>query len=278
LIITANFSFFSVFVLTKQECSVKSKKVIIYMPSDVLAPLSVAEVAAFYRRLANFTDSRRGSLPTSLAATLMRQWLDNRDPTAVLALAMPDHLKTHSRVIEAQSYHRRVFLTEERTRAGSWGGIIPRWQDGRWQGTGPLTMQYESLVEFPLRYQLTGNDADKDLLYALHGFQLRSNVSVALVSSNGSMKRVNFTQFDARVVDRYDWDYSEHLTVPNPDYGSTARNAVTPRADRVVVYHINAQRIERAGLAAPYSIVSRPWAITDVNIAGLGTVNIARRL
>jgi hypothetical protein len=255
--------------------------------SDVLAPLPVAEVAGFYSRLADYTDRHRGSLPTSLAATLMRQWLANRNPAASLSLAMPDHLKNHSRVIDVLRYHRRVFLTEERTRgtpwhgiprSGPWGGIIPRWQDGRWTGIGVLTMQYESLVEFPLHYQVTGNDADRDLLYALHGFQLRSKVSVALVMSNGSIKTVNFTQLDARVVDRYDWDYSEHLTVPNPDYGSTARNAVMPQADRVVVYHTNAQRIERAGLAAPYNIVSHPWTITDVTISGLGVVDVSRSL
>ena len=33
---------------------------------------------------------------------------------------------------------------------------------------GPLPLEYQSLVEIPLRYQVTGSDADKDLLYALH--------------------------------------------------------------------------------------------------------------
>jgi hypothetical protein len=254
---------------------------------DVLARLPVEQVAGFYSRLADYTDRHKGSLPTSLAATLMRQWLANRDPAAILALEMPNHLKTHSLVSEAQSYHRRVFLTEERTRGvawhgiprdGPWGGIIPRWQADRWRGIGPLAMQYESLVEFPLYYQVSGTDAEKDLLYALHGFQLRSNVSVALVSSAGSLKTVNFSQFDARVVDRYDWDYSEHLTVPNPDYRSVAANAVTPSENTVVVYHRNAQRLEVAGLAAPYNIVSQPWTITAVSITGLGRVDISRSL
>jgi hypothetical protein len=80
------------------------------------------------------------------------------------------------------------------------------------------------------------------------------------------------------VVDRYDWDYSEHLTVPNPDYGSKEPNALAPQSQTVVVYHKNAKRIEDAKLAAPYDIESKPWKVTDVNITGPATVNIAKAI
>ncbi len=120
--------------------------------ADVLAGLSVDEVAKFYGRLADIVDKNKGSVSISLAALLMRAWLKNRDSKTVLALEMPDHLKNLTLVIEVLKYHRRVFLTEEKTKANSWGGIVPRWKDGRWNGKGELKMTYESLVEFPLRY------------------------------------------------------------------------------------------------------------------------------
>ena len=246
--------------------------------ADVLASLSVEEVAKFYERLAGIVEKNKGTVTTSLAAQLMREWLKNRNPKAVLDLEMPEHLKTHKLVIEVAKFHRNVYLTEKKTKAGKWGGIIPRWKDGRWRGVGELNMQYESLVEFPVRYQVTGSDADKDLLYALHGFQLRTNVSVALVSASGSVKKVNFSQFEARAVDRYDWDYSKHITVPNPDYGSKEKNAVTLTEKTVDVHHKNAERVEKAGLAAPYDIVSKPWQITQVDIAGFGEVDVSKSI
>jgi hypothetical protein len=248
------------------------------LADDVLAKVSPAEVAAFYSRLADIVDKNKGAVTSSLAATLMREWLKNRDPAAKLELEMPSHLINHSQVKDVLKIHRRVFLTEEKTKKGVWGGIVPRWKDGRWKGVGALQMQYESLVEFPLRYQATGSAADKDLLYALHGFQLRSNVSVAMSSQNGPNINVVFSQYESRVVDRYDWDYSEHLTVPNPDHGSKEPNAVAPQSQTVVVYHKNAKRIEDAKLAAPYDIESKPWKDSDVTITGPATVNIAKAI
>ncbi len=239
--------------------------------ADVLASLAVNEVAAFYSRLADIVDKNKGSVAKPLAPLLMREWLKNRDPKAVLKLEMPDHLKKHTLVIDVLKYHREVFLSNKKTKAGKYGGIAPRWKDGRWNGVGELRMEYESLVEFPLRYQITGNDEDKDLLYSLHGFQLKSNVGVTLIPPP-LVNDVNFSFYEARVVDRYDWDYSEHLTVPNPDYKSTAANAVSPSTDTVVVFHKNAERIEKAGLAAPYDIDSKPWTISDVSISGPGKV------
>lgn len=246
---------------------------------DVLAGLPETEVAKFYERLAAIVEQNKGAVKSSLAALLMREWLKNRNKTAQLALEMPDHLKTHILVNEVIKYHRQVYLTEKRTKAGGWGGIVPRWKDGRWTGVGELPMQYESLVEFPLRYQLTGSDADRDLLYSLHGFQLRTNVSVVLVSSAGSKKTISFSQFECRVVDRYDWDYTEHLTVPNPDFLSKDTNAVAPAEKTVVVYHKNAERLEKAGLAAPYDIVSNPWSMkADINISGPGIVDVSKSI
>ena len=76
--------------------------------------------------------------------------------------------------------------------------------------------------------------------------------------------------------DTYDWDYSEHLTVPNPDHGSAARSAVAPKSDRVVVFHRNAKRIEDAGLAAPYRFKTKPWSVTQAALNAPAEVDPAR--
>lgn len=254
---------------------------------DELAKLPPPQVAGFYRRLADQVDKKKGKLEVSLAALLMRHWLDNRDETEVFHFDAPKHLKEHASVAEVLRYHRGVYLTEQRAKltGGSekWAGLIPRLQGkppyAKWDGSGVMNMEYQSLVELPLRYQLTGSDADRDLLYGLHGFQLKSNVTVAVQGSPGSRRlRVTFTSFQARVLDRYDWDYSEHLTVPNPDFGSTTAGAVAPGSKTVVVYHSNAQRLEKAGLAAPYDLETNAWGVIDAGVAGPGEVDPTRSL
>jgi hypothetical protein len=248
--------------------------------SDVLASLTVQQVAGFYARLADVVDKNKGAVKVSLAAILLRQWLKNRDPNADFPLDPPEHLRTQGDVISVLKYHRAVFLTEQKARIGKtekWAGLIPRLQGKgypKWDRAGELQMEYQSLVEIPLRYQLTGNAADKDILYALHGFQLNSRVAVILSGApTGNSLGVKFARFETQVVDRYDWDYSEHLTVPNPDYRSAAPDAVAPNSDTVVVYHKNAQRLENAGLAAPYNVKSKFWTISDLAIMGPAQVN-----
>jgi hypothetical protein len=262
------------------------------MADDVLAKLTPTDVAAFYSRLADGVDARRGKLDVSLAALLMRLWLSNRAAGAALTIDAPTHLRTHPQKTASLLYHRQVFLTEKKARLGKseiWAGVVPRLQGkaphAKWNIQRMLSMEYESLTEFPLRYQVTGNDADRDLLYSLHGFQLRSTVTVggALVplprGARGSQKvRINFQSFATEAKDVYDWNYAEHLTVPNPDFGSSKPGAVTPESQTVIVYHRNAKRIEDAGLAAPYRFVTRPWSITDVAITSAAEVDPSRAL
>jgi hypothetical protein len=254
--------------------------------TDVLANRSPAEVAAFYRRLADAVDRSKGSLSVSLAALLMRHWLDNRVRYSTFNFAAPTHLRAHPQVTAGLAYHRRVYLTEDQARIGGstrWAGVLPRLQGRapypRWDGSRPLNLEYQGLIEMPLRYQVTGSDADRDLLYALHGFQLKTYVTVVAraVPRSSTRMEVRFQSFGAEVIDDYDWDYSEHLTVPNPDYQSTAAGAVTPGSDRVVVYHRNAKRIEDAGLAAPYHLVSNRWSISGAPTTS-GEVDTTRRL
>jgi len=174
-----------------------------------------------------------------------------------------------------------VYLTQDPARIGGSrreGGIKPRWHNpgnyGWTRGTA-LSMYYEALVEVPLRWQITGNAEEKDILYGLGmGFQLHTEVTVNVTHSGGQLD-VTFTRFTAKVVDRYDFNYSEHINVPNPDYISTSPDAVCPRRDRIVVYHTNARRMEQAGLAAPYPLESNSWDLMSVaSLSGPGRVTL----
>ncbi len=190
------------------------------------------------------------------------------------------YLKNHSIVLDVLSYHRDVYLTQQRARIGSstrWAGIRPRWQDHpeRYEHGQALSMHYESLVEVPLRWQITGNSEEKDILYGMGmGFQLRTDVTVIL-SHQGNHLDVTFSQFRAKVVDTYDFNYSEHITVPNPDYNSSSQDSVCPRRDTIVVYHTNARRMERANLAAPFPLESDQWNLMGVTaLSAEGHVNL----
>ena len=257
--------------------------------SDDLAKLSPPELAVFYRKLAASVDARKGVLRVSLAALLMNQWLDNRDRNSTFAFDAPEHLRSHPQVREALAYQRRVFLTEEKARlpggVTKWAGVLPRLQGKapftKWDGSLPLALDYQSLVEMPLRYQLTGNDADRDLLYGLHGFQLKSRVTLSVdksaAPSTGGL-RLKFDQFTAQVIDRYDWDYSEHLKVPNFYYGSKEAGALRPDSKYIEVHHSNARRLEEAGLAAPYNLQTNQWPVLDAAISGPAVIDPSRSI
>lgn len=253
---------------------------------DILSTLPVQQVWQWYGRLAQSIGRRPvAGGGTPLASLFMNRYLHPRSNSSgmqvLFTFTAPSYLKNHSIVLDALAYHRRVYLTQERARIGSstrLAGIRPRWQNpGRygWTRGTALSMYYEALVEVPLRWQITGNVEEKDILYALgRGFQLHTEVTVNVTHTGGHLD-VSFTRFTAKIVDIYDFNYSEHITVPNPDYNSTSSNAVCPRRDRIVVYHTNARRMEQAGLAAPYSLESTPWNLMSVpSLSGPGRVTL----
>lgn len=260
--------------------------------TDHLAPLPETQVAAWYRRLADRIGREQIAGRDPLAAQFLRHWLNNRDRTSTFQFQPPRYLQNSSYVTATLRYHRAVFLTEQRARVGSgrlvWAGVLPRIQGAsgftRWDISRPLDMHYESLVEVGsnaidiARIQQFGTPEDRDLLTALRGFQLRSRVTVTARRGSSSRVTIQFSPWRAQVLDRYDWDYSEHFTVPNPDFGSARPNAVRPSDQTLTVYHRNAQRLEQANLAAPYNIVSHEWSISDPNLIAPGEVDASRRL
>src|SRR6266511_1953029 len=257
---------------------------------DYLAPLPEPRVAAWYRRLARLIGQQRIGGEAPLSALFLNHYLDNRDPDSVFPYDPPQYLRASPYVLSVLQYHRAVFLTAQRARTSGggevWAGVLPRIQGlrgfTRWDLAGTVDMEYESLVEVGsnqvdiVRIEGFGTPEEQDLLGAFHGFQLHHRVTVRADRLPNSHIRITFDFWGCRALDWYHFDYSKHLRLPNPDYGD--QTGVRPQDRKLLVYHSNARRIERAGLAAPYHSASAEWQVRDAAIAGPGEVDPSRRL
>jgi hypothetical protein len=260
--------------------------------TDYLAGLPEPRVAAWYGRLAGKIAQTRVADQEPLAALFLRHYLANRDPASTFQFQAPVYLRQSPFVTSVLPYHRAVFLTEQRARMPggreAWAGVLPRIQGltgfSRWDLAASLEIHYESLVEVGSglleisRIQRSGTAEERDLLTSLRGFQLRSRVMVSGSRLPNAHVRITFVSWQCRISDRYDFDYTEHFTVPNPDFRSSLPDAVRPQDETLTVYHTNARRLERAGLAAPYDVLSDEWRVQDIGVAGPGEVDPARRL
>ena len=262
---------------------------------DVLKDLPPEEVATWYGRLADLIEQMNAKVRDPLAPRLLRHWLHGKGKT--LIFAPPEHLKKSKYVVETLKQHRGWYLTNKRFK-NKWVGVLPRVQGqsphprdvGYEKWYIPVTMMLHSLVEIDVKWFGDHTPGDADLMTALRGFQLRTLVSVLLLKNNSSIVRNasssgdwyegKFILFLANVEDRYDFDPDEHFTVPNPDYKNRFNVAkpVTPKMEKTLVFHSNAIRIEKAGLAAPYDLRSEPWGVTDLDIMGPAPVNVKRRI
>lgn len=260
--------------------------------TDYLANLPEPRVAAWYARLADRIAMEKVQGREPLASQFLRWWLQNRSPSAVIRFDAPPHLRAAQQVRQTLEYHRAVFLTEQKARTGSgerWAGTLPRIQGKPgftpWTNVAqPLTLEYESLVEIGgnvmslMQIQQFGSAEERDLLTSLRGFQLRSKVMVKGTPQPDGKIQIEFLSWTAQAKDRYDWNYNEYFTVPNPDYRSSQPDAVRPQDQSMRVYHRNAQRLERAGLAAPYDLLSNEWPVTDQSLLRPGLVDPRRGL
>jgi hypothetical protein len=144
-------------------------------------------------------------------------------------------------------------------------------------------MSYQSLAAFSeldtASFALSSMSlAEADVFTSFHNFQLRTDVVVVIQQSPAGKTTVVFKKFQARAIDRYDWDPAKHLTMPNPDYGVQAPWAIRPDLQRIVVFHANAKRLERDGLAAPYDLETAPWDVTDCSVIAPAVVDPGRKL
>jgi hypothetical protein len=255
-------------------------------PDDVLADCSSPALAQWYRRLAAYSEAHGGVL----APLLLRLWLDNRDPRAKKVVDAHSNLTGSAMVRDAIAYHRTVYLTEKKARLGggveTWAGVIPRLQGvgyPKWDGGGELAMSYQSLAAYSdlqsASFAFNSMSlAEADVFTSLHNFQLRTDVVVTIQASAVGKTILLFKQLQARAIDRYDWDAAKHLTMPNPDYGVQAPWAIRPDLQRIVVFHANAKRLERDGLAAPYDLETAPWDVTDRAMLAPAVIDPNRKL
>ncbi len=258
----------------------------LFGPDDVLADYPSAAVAQWYRRLVAFSEAHGGVL----APLMLRLWLDNRDPNARKVIPPHPNLMNSAIVRDAIAFHRSIYLTEKKARLTDgierWAGVIPRLQGAgypRWDGVGELAMSYQSLAAFSelqtASFALNSMSmAEADVFTSFHNFQLRTDVTVVLAQSAGGRTTLAFKKFEARAIDRYDWDAGKHLTVPNPDYRVQASWAIRADLQRIVVFHSNAKRIESDGLAAPYNLETEPWEVTDRLILAPAAIDPNRKL
>jgi hypothetical protein len=235
---------------------------------DHLANLSPKELAAWYGRLADKTAQRKWGGTGELAARCLRLWLENKTPYTTITIDAPRDLRNSPYVAQALKYHRKVYLTQEKARLGTerkWAGIIPRLQGKGFPKATRLrgiNMEYESLVDIPITSKLFALMEDKDLLYALHGLQLKTEVTVSCMKIAGaSLFQVVFVNFQAQMKNRYEWNPAHQISVKNPDYKNRSKNAVAPQSNVITVQNKHAQRVEEAGLAAPYYLVSEIWYV-----------------
>ena len=244
--------------------------------ADYLAKLTEVEVAAFYRRLANNISLQfKGD---SLAATLLLHWLDGKGDVLVFPARYVNTL------LEVREYLREtarpIFLSQKATPSGGIGGVVPRIK-GKIASNppmGPYAMHLEGNVEASVSIQakaymgMAVDPRELDALYALHGFTLISDVvaSATPTSPPGSYQ-VKFTRWMCSTTDYYHWNPDKHISVPNPDFGSTASGAVAPKDREITVYHSNAIRVEKAGLAKPFTSRSELWDESDPNVVGPAT-------
>ena len=256
--------------------------------ADYLEGLTVQQVAGWYRRLANLIGAKKvkdvdGTDRVPLSALLLGHYLDNRDPKSTFSFDPPLYLRQMSQVQAVLAYHRSVFLSEKKTPSGGIGGIAPRLRGDapykKWQPPEPLFLYLESLVQTAsgimdiVRIEATGSAQERDIFTSLDGFQLRSEVWAAGAGyPDPHHLNVTFSGWYAMCRDRYDWDFSKHLTLPNPDYQSKAADAVRTTDQTLTVYHKNAQRLEVAKLAAPFDVASNKWSVTDKSVTGPASV------
>lgn len=251
---------------------------------DVLKTLPPKQVAAWYGRLADATEKQGADV----SALLMRDWLKNRDPKATIEIPAHEHIVSSTPVMEGLNDHREFYLTEKKAHFNGkdrWVGIIPRLQTRSWNGDGRLDLHYQGLATSgnaywaAMKYKAGKmSTSDADVFTSLHDFQLSSDVSVTGTPQVDGKIAITFDTFAARALDRYDWDPTKHLTVPNPDSGSTKSDAVAPEQSQVTVYHTNAKRVEAAGLAAPYDLTTKPWPVTDSKVIAKATVDPKKKL
>lgn len=252
--------------------------------NDALFGLRISEKIEFYRRLAKATKEKDKE---ALAALLLLHWLDG-DGTSIV---IPNHrVKNNGKVKEQLKVYRQIFLSRRQTnwttRANKIAGIIPRLENGEWDGNSELTLKYEggsfSIVPrleflsikskiFFGKSLTSAEMLDLDLFTSLHETSIESRVVIVGQLIEAGKTMVRFKKWENHIKDNYNWDNErafgsfKHLTVFNPDYNNKfdIPNPVKPESEVVTIYHIHQKEIEKKSLASPFDFVSEIWTSDD---------------
>ena len=253
--------------------------------ADPLAKLTEDELVAWYLRLADAAEKefKNQGVKEPLSDRFLRTWINNRQLDKVYEFEAPEHLRLLPAVTQVQRHHREVFLTSQKARftggKQKWVGILPRIQGlsgfPAWDMKDPIYLEYESLCDLApnalkiFQIQKNGPPEDFDIMTSLRGFQLKSKVCLrAEVVNRGENAVLYFMAWAASGTDRYDWNYQERFTPHNPDYGSKEPYAVSPGEEMITVEHKHARRLEKAGKAAPFKVIIKPWVVVDASLTG----------
>jgi hypothetical protein len=244
-----------------------------YLKTDHLENLSPPEVRDWYLRLAEHVDRHKGSVKESLASKFLKYYINGGG--ADLIFDPPDHLLSSKFVKVVLDDHRAWFLTKKKFK-DKWVGVVPRLQEHKYTPNpdNPLLLWIGSNCEIPVDDFGKLSDGDKDLATSLHGFLLVSFCTL-FVNAN----KVTFQWWASGARDRYDFDSGKWFRVPNPDYKNPfhVSNPVAPDDDEIVVFHKNAIRMEKAGLAKPYDLASN-WLVLEPSITGVGLIDPNQQL
>ena len=259
------------------------------MSDDILKGYPIEQVHRWYNRLADAALAKRIKGLQPLSGQFLKAYVNPRRGIPLYRFPAPSYLQTYAKVTEALYFHRRVFLTEEKARLGErgktqeWAGLVPRLKDKRWDGIKPISLHYQSLVDVAPSYaaivqvQLSGTEEERDLFTSLRGFNLRSDIEVTGFKK-AHLISVQFNKWEAKAIDRYDFKYDEHLTLPNPDYQSKDKDAIRPDLESFRVYHTNAKLMENKGLAATYDLEVGPWKVAHSRVIASSDIDPTKRL
>lgn len=256
---------------------------------DYLKDLDVHKVAEFYKRLANYINALRGG--NSLSANMLLHWLG---ATGNLYTFPGSYLCGVSFVEDyLLNSARPVFLSQKaRFSDGKIGGIIPRIRRDKGFDQdpigGPYKLLYEgesccsplsvqdALVNMGLEAALKSPAArEADIFCSMHDFAIVTNVVMEAKLRRNTMYEVTFLDWRSHTRDSYHFDEVKHLTVPNPDYQSTAPGAVASFSKMITIYHTNAQRLTEAHLAANFDDKSTDFKPLNSKIWGHAFVDIS---
>lgn len=271
---------------------------------DPLAPLKPDELAAFYARMADHalaknaeaTKQGKACVSAPMAPAFLKKWLANRNTSTTFWVDPPKHMLESQKVKDALSYHRSVFLTEKKARLGrkefpryEWVGVLPRLQGSlfynKWSAPGTqITLRYSSNVEWGgnlaeiYRIRDYGTPDEKDLFGSLRGWTLKSVVVLSRGAEKQGKVQVKFDTWECSGNDNYDFSKVKHLSLPNPDYRSTAPGAIAPDQEEIRVRHSNAERLQRAALACPFKVRIKSWNPANPALKAPAEVDMTRDL